>query len=163
MQNLQEKRGSKWSNPVNLERILVEIGRVWAHLSAVSSSLSAKAVQNDHITSPCNAFSASRLIPAARQGGRAACRFACSIAPSRPSPSHRRPSAEGLPDEGYEAIPHLTRLRDRLAAALAAANRDSGRKPPIFFFDKRRQAEFAESRQSIPAESIRRHLRRDRR
>ena len=26
MQNLQEKRGSKWSNPVSLERILVEIG-----------------------------------------------------------------------------------------------------------------------------------------
>ena len=48
MQNLQEKRGSKWSKAVNLERILVEIGRVWAHLSAFSSSLSAKAVQNDH-------------------------------------------------------------------------------------------------------------------
>ena len=52
MQNLQEKRGSKWSEAVNLERILVEIGRVSAHLSAVSSNPCSKAVQNDHIDSP---------------------------------------------------------------------------------------------------------------
>ena len=49
MQNLQEIRGSKWSNPVYLERILVRIVRVWAHLSSFSSNPCSKAVQNDHI------------------------------------------------------------------------------------------------------------------
>ena len=49
MQNPREKRGSKWSNPVNFERILVEIVRVWAHLSSFSSNPCSKAVQNDHI------------------------------------------------------------------------------------------------------------------
>ena len=33
MQNPRGIRGSKWSNPVNLERILVQIVRVWARLS----------------------------------------------------------------------------------------------------------------------------------
>ena len=49
MQNPREKRGSKWSNAVNLERILVEIVRVWARLSSFSSNPCSKAVQNDHI------------------------------------------------------------------------------------------------------------------
>ena len=42
MQYSREIRGSKWSNAVYFERILVEIARVWARLSAFSSSLSAK-------------------------------------------------------------------------------------------------------------------------
>ena len=45
----REKRGSKWSKAVYFERILVEIVRVWAHLSSFSSNPCAKAVQNDHI------------------------------------------------------------------------------------------------------------------
>ena len=49
MQNPREIRGSKWSNPVYFERILVEIVRVWARLSAFSSNPCSKAVQNDHI------------------------------------------------------------------------------------------------------------------
>ena len=79
MQNLQEKRGSKWSKPVNLERILVQIERVWAHLSQFSSSSSAKAVQNDHmrqrasslfscVSCPLRVISPSQ--EADRQGGR---------------------------------------------------------------------------------------------
>ena len=48
MQNPREKRGSKWSNPVHFERILVQIARVWAHLSSFSSNPCSKAVQNDH-------------------------------------------------------------------------------------------------------------------
>ena len=52
MQNLQEIRGSKWSNAVSLERILVGIVRVWARLSSFSSNPCSKAVQNDHIRSP---------------------------------------------------------------------------------------------------------------
>src|SRR5690349_6548999 len=49
MHNPREKRGSKWSNPVSFERILVKIMRVWAHLSSFSSNPCSKAVQNDHI------------------------------------------------------------------------------------------------------------------
>ena len=49
MQNPREIRGSKWSNPVNFERILVRIVRVWARLSSFSSNPCSKAVQNDHI------------------------------------------------------------------------------------------------------------------
>ena len=49
MRNPRGKRGSKWSNPVNLKRILVRIVRVWAHLSSFSSNSCSKAVQNDHI------------------------------------------------------------------------------------------------------------------
>ena len=49
MQNPREKRGSKWSNAVHFERILVKIARVWAHLSSFSSNSCSKAVQNDHI------------------------------------------------------------------------------------------------------------------
>ena len=62
MRNPRGKRGSKWSNAVNLERILVEIGRVWARLSAVSSSLSAKAVQNDHIKPASILFFRPRIL-----------------------------------------------------------------------------------------------------
>ena len=49
MQDPREKRGSKWSNPVYFERILVRIVRVWARLSSFSSNPCSKAVQNDHI------------------------------------------------------------------------------------------------------------------
>lgn len=55
---------------------------------------------------------------------------------------------KGVPDEGYEAIPHLTRLRDRLAAALAEWQSSPWKEPAVFFFDKRRQAQFAEARQT---------------
>ena len=48
MQNPREIRGSKWSNPVSFERILVGIVRVWARLSSFSSNPCSKAVQNDH-------------------------------------------------------------------------------------------------------------------
>ena len=46
----REKRGSKWSNPVHFERILVRIGRVWPRLSWFSSNPSAKVVKSDRIT-----------------------------------------------------------------------------------------------------------------
>ena len=49
MQNSREIRGSKWSEAVYFERILVGIVRVWAHLSSFSSNPCSKAVQNDHI------------------------------------------------------------------------------------------------------------------
>ena len=65
-----------------------------------------------------------------------------------PSPQRQ----EGVLDEGYEALPHLTRLRDRLAAALAAQQSSHWKEPLIFFFDQRRQGEFAESRQTIPTD-----------
>ena len=42
MRNLQEIRGSKWSNPVSLERILVRIVRVRAHLELHSHRIRAR-------------------------------------------------------------------------------------------------------------------------
>ena len=76
MQNHREIRGSKWSKGVYLERILVEIVRVWAHLSAFSSNPRSKAVQNDHIGPSQNckptwfamAMMRSRAVFAARSG-----------------------------------------------------------------------------------------------
>src|SRR6185312_11813222 len=49
VQNSRGIRGSKWSEAVYFERILVGIVRVWAHLSSFSSNPCSKAVQNDHI------------------------------------------------------------------------------------------------------------------
>ena len=74
MQNPREKRGSKWSNPVHFERILVRIVRVWAHLSSFSSNSCSKAVQNDHISprwscATIEAFPASLFTPAGNNDG----------------------------------------------------------------------------------------------
>src|SRR5690242_12479259 len=74
MQNPREKRGSKWSNPVHFERILVQIARVWAHLSWFSSNPCSKAVQNDHISprwscATIEAFPASLFTPAGNNDG----------------------------------------------------------------------------------------------
>lgn len=72
----------------------------------------------------------------------------CPTAPvaSASTPARRK----GAPAENYDAIPHLTRLRDRLATTLAASLSSQWKEPPIFFLDQRRQAELAEARQTGP-------------
>ena len=51
MQNTREIRGSKWSQAVYFERILVEIARVWARSSQNRASSSAELTKKDHFGS----------------------------------------------------------------------------------------------------------------
>src|SRR5690348_5799528 len=52
MQKSPRKRSSLWSKVTVMDRIEVQIVRVWAHLSSISSNPCWKAVQNDHIEGP---------------------------------------------------------------------------------------------------------------
>jgi len=56
------------------------------------------------------------------------------------------------PDPGYEARPRLIQLRDRLVAALSARKSSRWKEPPVFFFDRRRQAEWEAVGHSNPDE-----------
>ena len=48
------KRNSLWSRVTVMDRIEVQIARVWAHLRSFSSNPCSKAVQNDHISRPAS-------------------------------------------------------------------------------------------------------------
>lgn len=51
--------------------------------------------------------------------------------------------ASPSPDAGHDALARLADLRDRLIAAGVPVCRGRGKEPPVFFFDPRRQADFA--------------------
>jgi hypothetical protein len=73
-----------------------------------------------------------------------------AISPVTIAPTPAR--SKGAPDEGYDAIPHLSRLRDRLVAAVAERQSRPWNEPTLFFFDTRRQADYAEARQTPPTD-----------
>lgn len=64
------------------------------------------------------------------------------------SPRPLRPASK--PDAGFAALPYLTHLRDQLVAAQAKRKPGRWKEPPVFFFDRRRQAEL-ESARPTPA------------
>jgi hypothetical protein len=60
------------------------------------------------------------------------------------SPATAPPSAQiaSAPDRGYDATASLTRLRDQMVGALASRRSTRWKEPPVFFFDRRRQADY---------------------
>lgn len=58
--------------------------------------------------------------------------------PAAPFPHLK--AASGAPDAAYEALTHLTRLRDRLAA-VSLPRPSRWKVPPLFFFDAEREAQ----------------------
>jgi hypothetical protein len=70
-----------------------------------------------------------------------------------PAPAYSplaRPAA--VPDAGYESLPRLEQLRDQLTAAAAARQPGPWKEPPVFFFNRRRQAEYEAARPNSPAD-----------
>lgn len=65
-----------------------------------------------------------------------------------PPPPHRP-----LPEPGYAALPRLTQLRDVLAA-VPVQRRSRWNEPPLFFFDRTRQAEFESTRSTRAADPL---------
>src|SRR5262245_30444812 len=64
-------------------------------------------------------------------------------------PSARLPA---VPDQGHDAVPALAQLRDQLVQALPAHGRRRWKEPPVFFFDRRRQAALDASRAAVPVD-----------
>jgi hypothetical protein len=62
------------------------------------------------------------------------------------------PRPASVPDPGYDALPRLTRLRDQLTAAVPTPTRSRWKEPPVFFFDRKRQADFEAVRPVVNAE-----------
>ena len=62
------------------------------------------------------------------------------VSPEAATQPPARPAS--VPDPGYEALPHLKLLRDRVLAAVESQTPSRWKEPPLFFFDKRRQAEY---------------------
>jgi hypothetical protein len=51
-----------------------------------------------------------------------------------------------VPEPAYDARPRFTQLRDELAAMVSARTPGRWKEPPLFFFDRRRQAELETAR-----------------
>ena len=114
MQNPRGKRGSKRSKAVHLERILVEIARVWARLSSFSSNPGAKETKRDHlqVRNSSGTSRRFRLLP-------------------RP-PQTPQDAGRGLPMRGQV----MQLIRFLLAALIAAALAAPGlAQPPVAFED----------------------------
>lgn len=58
------------------------------------------------------------------------------------------------PDRGYYAVASLTRLRDQLVATLASRRPARWKEPPVFYFDRRRQAELEAARRAPVADPL---------
>src|SRR5262245_21152659 len=71
-----------------------------------------------------------------------------------PAPTVSPPARPAsTPDSGYDALGWFTQLRDRLAAAIPRRTRARWKEPPVFFFDRRRQAELEAARPAPPADA----------
>ena len=70
------------------------------------------------------------------------------------SPAAAPPPARiaSTPDRGYDATASLTRLRDQMVATLGARRPTRWKEPPVFFFDRRRQAEFEAAQRTSAAD-----------
>jgi hypothetical protein len=71
-----------------------------------------------------------------------------------PAPTTSPPARPAcVPDPGYDAVSWFTHLRDRLAAAIPTRTHRAWKEPPVFFFDRRRQAELDATRPAPPADA----------
>ncbi|MBA4188671.1 MAG: hypothetical protein C0467_11790 [Planctomycetaceae bacterium] len=57
--------------------------------------------------------------------------------------------AQPNPDPGYDALTRFTQLVTDIAAAVPARSRSRWNEPPVFFFDRRRQAELEAARPAV--------------